>query len=330
MSAWRSLLLKYRDILEENGTAQFLNCQYTPVSFNASTPLEELWRIHDTAITQMKVQNIVPSQSLLDLKIEISRRLFQCCCFCEHHCGVNRQKTSGKCGVQEPRIASEFLHFGEEPLLVPSYTIFFSGCSFQCVFCQNWDISQYQHGEYLSPQRLAEKISQRKQQGAKNVNWVGGDPTPDLLLILQVLKELRVNIPQVWNSNMYCSVETMNLLRGVIDVYLTDLKYGNDSCAQRLSKIERYTSVVQRNHLSAYQDGEVIVRHLVMPNHTSCCSYPVLEWIKQNIPNAMVNVMGQYRPEYHADEYEELDHAISPEEYHQIKEYAGYLGLFLI
>jgi len=182
----------------------------------------------------------------------------------------------------------------------------------------------------MSPRSLAEKISQRSRQGAKNVNWVGGDPTPNLVFILQVLKESRVNIPQVWNSNMYCSEETMKLLRGVIDVYLTDFKYGNDACARRLSTVERYSSVVQRNHLQAYQNGEVIVRHLVMPHHLSCCSYPILEWIKQNIPNVAVNAMGQYRPEYHADEYEELSHAISPEEYHRVKEYAEHLGLSLI
>jgi putative pyruvate formate lyase activating enzyme len=330
MTTGRSTLLKYHDILEENGTAQFLNCQYAPVSFEVSDSIEELWRLHDSAVTHMKVQNTLPSQSLLDLKIEIANRLFHSCCFCEHRCGVNREKTSGRCGVQEPRIASEFLHFGEEPPLVPSYTVFFSGCSFQCVFCQNWDISQYHNGEIMSPRSLTEKISQRSRQGAKNVNWVGGDPTPNLLFILQVLKESRVNIPQVWNSNMYCSEETMKLLRGVIDVYLTDLKYGNDACARRLSAVERYSSVVRRNHLQAYQDGELIVRHLVMPQHRSCCSYPILEWIKQNIPDAAVNVMGQYRPEYHAKEYEELAQVISLEEYHQVKEYAGHLGLFLI
>jgi putative pyruvate formate lyase activating enzyme len=330
MNTWKSCLPKYNAILEENGTSQYLKCHYIPASFDSSTHIPELWRLHDNAFVQMRIQNTPPAQSLLDLKIEIAHRLYQSCCFCEHQCRVNREKTLGKCGVQESRIASEFLHFGEEPPLVPSYTIFFSGCTFQCVFCQNWDISQRKCGISVPPKNIAEKIKQRIRQGARNVNWVGGDPTPNLLFILKVLKELDANIPQVWNSNMYCSEETMKLLHGVIDVYLTDFKYGNDSCAQRLSKVEKYISVVARNHVSAYQNGEVIVRHLVMPNHMLCCSYPVLEWIKQNTPDVLVNIMGQYRPEYRADEYKEIAQAVSREEYQQVKEYAEHLGLFLI
>jgi putative pyruvate formate lyase activating enzyme len=330
MNTWRSLLPKYTTILEGNGISQFLNCRSIPVSFNPSARTTELWRIHENAFLKMKIQDTPPAQSLLDLKIEIAHRLFQSCCFCEQNCRVNREKTKGKCGVQESQVASEFLHFGEEPPLVPSYTIFFSGCTFQCVFCQNWDISQCQCGIHVPPITMAEKITQRQRQGARNVNWVGGDPTPNLPFILEVLKKLDVNIPQVWNSNMYCSKETMTLLQGIIDVYLTDFKYGNDSCAHRLSKVERYLSVVTRNHVDAYRNGEVILRHLVMPNHRLCCSYPILEWTKQNTPDILVNVMGQYRPEYHADEYEEIAHAVSGEEYHLVREYAEHLGLFLI
>jgi putative pyruvate formate lyase activating enzyme len=129
---------------------------------------------------------------------------------------------------------------------------------------------------------------------------------------------------------MFCSEETMKLLRGVIDVYLTDFKYGNDTCARRLSKVNGYTSVVKRNHILAYQHGEVIIRNLVMPNHRVCCSHPILEWIKQNTPDTLINVMGQYRPEYHAEEYEEIAHTASREEFHQIKVYAEHLGLYLI
>jgi putative pyruvate formate lyase activating enzyme len=326
----RALLPKYHDILEEQGTAQYLNCKYIPVSFEQPQSTDELWYIHDDALQLMKVQNTTPKQSLLDLKIELTDRLFQACCFCEHKCRVNREKTAGKCGVQESHIASEFLHYGEETVLVPSYTIFFSGCTFNCVFCQNWDISQNPCGVAIEPKALVTTIKQRKKQGARNVNWVGGDPTSNLLYILKVLKKLDSNIPQVWNSNMYCSEETMKLLHGVMDIYLTDFKYGNDSCAKRLSKVDGYTAVVKRNHMLAYQQGEVIVRHLVLPNHGTCCSRPILEWIQKNTLEVAVNVMGQYRPEYHADEYKEIACPVPREEYLRVKEYAETLGLFLI
>jgi putative pyruvate formate lyase activating enzyme len=330
MMTIRALLPKYHDILEEQGTAQYLDCKYIPVLFKGSQSIDELWGTHDEALQLMKVQSTIPKRSLLDLKIELAERLYQACCFCEHQCGVNRKKTAGKCGVQESRIASEFLHFGEEPMLVPSYTIFFSGCTFHCVFCQNWDISQNPCGVTIEPKALVTTIEQQKKQGARNVNWVGGDPTSNLLYILKVLKELDSNIPQVWNSNMYGSKETMKLLHGVIDIYLTDFKYGNDSCAKRLSKVDGYTAVVERNHMLAYQHGEVIVRHLVLPNHGTCCSQRIMQWIQKNTPEVAVNIMAQYRPKYHADEYEEIACPVSREEYLRVKEYAETLGLFLI
>ena len=129
---------------------------------------------------------------------------------------------------------------------------------------------------------------------------------------------------------MYYSKETMKLLQGVIDLYLTDFKYGNDACAKRLSKVDRYTTVVKRNHLFAYKHSELIIRHLVLPNHGSCCSQRILQWIKENTPQTVVNIMEQYRPEYHADEYKEIASPVSREEYLQVKEYAETLGLFLI
>ena len=330
MNAPRALLPNYFRILEENHEAHYLQCKRIPVEFNASDSIDDLWKKHHGALQQKKMQNTPPKQSLLDLKIELAFRLYQACCFCEHRCGVDRRKQTGVCGVQEARIASEFLHYGEESVLVPSYTIFFSGCTFHCVFCQNWDISQYHCGHVVEPGVLVQAVVQRKQQGARNVNWVGGDPTSNLLYILQVLKELEVNLPQVWNSNMYCSTETMMLLNGVMDVYLTDLKYGNDACALRLSTIQNYTKVVYRNHRIAYRQGDIILRHLVLPYHTKCCSHPLLEWLQQNIPEVAVNIMAQYRPEYHASEYKDINQPLSRGEYEEVVQYAQALSLHLI
>jgi len=323
----RALLPRYHEILEEKGIAQYLCSKHIPVSFETDASIDVLWRTHNEALRTLKVQNTIPSPSLLDLKIELASRLFQTCCFCEHRCRIDRRKTSGICGVQETCIASEFMHFGEETVLVPSHTIFFSGCTFQCVFCQNWDISQCSCGTPIEPDQLVSVIEQRKNQGARNVNWVGGDPTSHLLYILRVLSRLDRNIAQVWNSNMYCSEETMKLLQGVIDIYLTDFKYGNDFCAKRLSKVDRYTAVVQRNHRLAYDQGEVIVRHLVLPNHFECCSKPILTFIAEYLPQACVNIMAQYRPEYKAYEQNDILRPITLEEVFQVKAYADELGI---
>jgi len=330
MSNIQNILSNYFQILDENRTAKYLECKYIAVEFKVKDSLDNLWKIHDVALKNLKIQDIKPDQSLFDLKIEIASRIFRNCCFCERRCGVDRTKKSGNCGVKEPKISSEFLHIGEEKVLVPSYTIFFSGCTFHCVFCQNWDISQVNTGLFIKPEKLVDMINKRKQQGAKNVNWVGGDPTPNLLYILKVLKLCNDNIPQIWNSNMYYSSESKKLLDGVIDLYLTDFKYGNNNCAKRLSKVDNYLEIVKRNHKAAYINGDMIIRHLVMPNHIDCCSKPILKWISENLPNAVLNIMSQYRPEYHAYDYEDISKSLSMVDYIMVKEYADEQGVHQI
>jgi len=322
MNNTRILLSKYFEILEESRTAKFIRSKFTYASFKKSGSTECLWNKHDKTLKNIKLSEETPKQSLLDIKIELANRIFQNCCFCERRCNVDRRKKAGNCGVKQPGVSSEFLHIGEERVLVPSHTIFFSGCTFHCVFCQNWGISQQCSGLYVEPSKLVEVIHNRKTQGSRNVNWVGGDPTPNLSFILKTMKQLNDNISQVWNSNMYCSSETMKLLDGVIDLYLTDFKYGNDECASRLSKVENYWEIVKRNHIKAHDNGEMIIRHLVMPNHIECCSKPIIKWIASNLPNAVVNIMGQYRPEFHAYEYDDISRHVNIDEVINVKDFA--------
>ncbi len=262
--------------------------------------------------------------------IEKAWDLFHECHLCEHKCNVDRSIQKGICGVKQASIASHFMHYGEESFLIPSYTIFFSGCNFKCVYCQNWDISQRQSGLYIEPKKMAEFIENAYERGAKNINWVGGEPTPNIPYILDVLKNSDVNIPQIWNSNMYLSREAMRLLNGFIDLYLTDFKYGNDECAFRLSKVRNYTSIVKRNHKIAYENGMLVIRHLILPNHVECCSKPVMEWIAKNVPDAIVNIMDQYYPAYKAYEYDELRRRITVREYREVLHYAQELGIHVM
>jgi len=262
-------------------------------------------------------------------KIKTAKEILKDCHLCERKCGVNRLGGErGYCGVLESKIASDFIHIGEEPPLIPSYTIFFSGCTFKCVYCQNYNISYYPtRGIYIKPEIMAEKI---ERQIARNVNWVGGDPTPNLPYILEILSHLRRNIPQIWNSNMYLTEESMQLLNGVVDIYLTDFKYGNDKCAERLSNVKNYVDIVKRNHLIANKQCEMIVRHLVLPNHLECCTVPILGWISKNLSNVYVNIMGQYRPEYRASEYLDINRKLHYEEFRYAVEYGRELNLNLI
>ena len=327
MNRKNSLLSDYFDVVEENRLAKYIKSKYVSVSFKKSDSEKVLWEKHDEALKKMKTNEKIPGRSLIDLKIELASRIFEKCHFCERKCNVDRNKKAGNCGVKQPQVSSEFLHMGEESVLVPSYTVFFSGCTFHCVFCQNWDISQRSCGVYVEPSVVASWIDKRKSQGARNVNWVGGDPTPNLTFILEVLKECSVNVPQIWNSNMYCSVETMKLLDGIIDLFLTDFKYGNDECARRLSKVEKYSKIIKRNHVFAYDQGDMIIRHLVMPGHVECCSKPVMDWISSNFPEVMVNIMAQYRPEYHAYDYDEISKRVSMDEVLIVRDYAKKLGI---
>jgi len=300
------------------------------VSYDQSDSLEQLWNIHTTAMQKHEVIKEVPDQSLLDLKIEIASQLFSDCIFCEHRCHVNRMEKSGKCGITHSSIASEFLHHGEESFLIPSHTIFFSGCNFECVFCQNYDISQYQKGLHLDPFQLGKRINTTYEHGSCNVNWVGGDPTPHILFILETINQLDIPLPQIWNSNMYCSEETMRLLDGIIDVYLTDFKFGNDECARQLAHISNYFHVVKRNHLVAQKQTDVLIRHLVLPNHTTCCSKPILSWIATNMPNTLVNIMDQYRPSYKASSIPSLNINCPDSSVEHIKSFARSLDVTLI
>ncbi|MDI6903063.1 MAG: radical SAM protein [Methanocellales archaeon] len=273
---------------------------------------------------------IAKEKSLLDLKIELANNILQSCHFCERRCGVNRlAKEVGYCGVDAiSRYASEFLHYGEESELVPSHTIFFIGCTFTCAYCQNWDIAnRVVTGTPVLPERMAEIIAMRKYQGAKNVNFVGGEPTPHLHSILRIMNACNINTPMIWNSNMYCSSETMDLLSGVIDIYLADFRYGNDECAEKYSNVKDYWSITTRNFLLAYEDAEVILRHLVLPNHLECCTKPIVEWIAEHIPRIRFNLMFQYAPHYKASQHPELNRRLGYEERRRALEIVRDAGL---
>jgi len=302
-----------------------------------SSDLDTLWSEHNNHCSEhhekyreISWNRLVNSDfSYLDLKIEIADRIFECCNLCEKNCLVDRRVETGSCRVSNPCIASEFLHMGEERPLVPSHTIFFSGCNFKCVYCQNFDISQHpNHGMNLEPDKLAKIIDLRRRQGSMNINFVGGEPTPNLPYIIRTMKKTKENIPLVWNSNLYLSEHAMNLLDGFADLYLTDFKYGNNECAEDLSGISNYIEVVRRNHKLAFDAGDMIIRHLVIPNHVECCSKPLIKWISDNLGlEVVLNIMSQYRPVYLASEHQDISILPTPDEIREVKNFAEGLGI---
>ncbi|WP_175059012.1 radical SAM protein [Thermococcus sp. 2319x1] len=328
----KDALPHYFSILSGEEKPNFFYSKQVEVNFGEDEDLESLWKTHEEGMEKLRENDLKenPEKSLLDLKSLIAHRMLESCELCEFKCHANRFEEIGYCRVKESLVASDFLHIGEEPELVPSYTVFFSGCNFRCVFCQNWDISQYRVGLRYSPKEMAVKIAVAYAEGAKNVNFVGGEPTPNLPFILETLKYVKVPIPVVWNSNMYMSEKSMKLLDGVVDVYLGDFKWGNDEDALKYSKAPRYWETVTRNFLLAkkHYRAEFLIRHLVMPGHLECCTRPILEWISENLgKNVRVNVMFQYRPEYRAHEYPGIDRRLTNDEMFKAAELVKEFGL---
>jgi len=299
----------------------YRKAQLTETHADLSASTEKLWQIHDRFAKGDRHSDFVSTSSLLDLKIEIAQRIFRNCHFCERRCLANRAEKPGFCGVTQSKYSSEFLHYGEERELVPSHTIFFTGCTFRCVFCQNWDIARSPNAGAISdPQALARRIYARSIAGSRNVNWVGGDPTPHIGTILETMRALAtlereievdarfVNVPMVFNSNAYYSTEACKLLDGAIDVYLSDFKYGNDACARRYSNVDKYVETVTRNLLAS--KDRLMIRHLVMPGHIQCCTEPIVGWVRENVPDVKFNLMFQYAP-YNVIDYPEINRSVS-------------------
>ncbi len=281
------------------------------------------------------------------LKIE---KLYSPCNLCGQHCSVER--LSGKMGIckAEPnidtvKIASTTKHFGEEPMLVGSSengsgTVFFSSCNMRCVFCQNYQISHEGLGESISIEALADRFIALQNDGAININFVSATH-----VLLQALKALQLAIqkglmlPLVYNTNGYDSIEVIEALSGVVDIYLPDIKYMDEACAKKYSNAKNYFDVAIKNiELMHNQVGSIkldksgnayqglIIRHLVLPNNISSSYDVLIELSERGLHEATLSIMSQYSPKYKAASYDELNTTISESEYNSIVEYASSLG----
>ena len=256
------------------------------------------------------------------------------CNLCPRKCSAERNETEGKgfCGLGTlPRVARVAPHMWEEPCISGekgSGAVFFSGCTLRCVFCQNYAISANNNGRSIKVSELAEEFKKLEAIGVHNINLVS--PTPYIDAIIEALEIYRPKIPIVYNSSGYENVETLSRLEGYVDIYLPDFKYADDELAVGYSKAPNYvetaTNAVKemlRQTGEPVFDGEmmrsgVIVRHLVLPNHTKN-SVRCLEHISENFKGALVSLMGQYTPVYKALENEKLNRKITRREYDKVK-----------
>ncbi|MHA2407906.1 MAG: radical SAM protein [Candidatus Ranarchaeia archaeon] len=338
------VLGRYLRVVKGRYHAKFLIANSFSGKFLRNESFQKLWSIHDDLLEQYvfyeahidskqtKLEKIgKPKRSFLKLKVELARRIVQNCEFCVRNCRVNRLAGKfGWCGIgKDFQVSTIFPHMGEEPELVPSGTIFTVGCNLKCLHCQNWSISQqYEEGEVYTPEMMAKAVERLKIVGCRNLNMVGGDPTPYLHRWLDTLNLVDVNIATVWNSNSYYSEVAAKLLAGLVDVFLLDFKYGNNGCAERLSCAPRYWETCTRNHLYAQKYGELIIRVLILPGHNECCTRPILTWIAENLgTDVRLNLMDQYRPEWKANQIPELRRRLTQNDFVEAKQIAKNVGL---
>lgn len=358
----RKRLSWYRQVMTGDAPAKYLLCRKISTELKPSEASEnELWAEHQKLSGELcdllrsvengfetPVRRRDQSPNFLDLKGELVNRMLKHCNFCEWNCRVNRAEGKiGFCRLDETTsVGSYFHHYGEEAPLIGtsgeggSGTIFFESCNAHCTFCQNWDISQPKTktsiiGEVVTPARLAKIAEDLARDGAANINYVGGEPTIDLHTIVDSLRYMSKSVPLVWNSNMYCTVETMRILADLIDLWLPDFKFWRDECAKRLMWVgakASYPEIVKRNHVLAAEHGSMIIRHLVMPGHVECCTKPILDFISETIGDkVLVNIMGQYYPSNlvtkNPEKYREIARRPTRTEMQDAYDHARMLGL---
>jgi len=269
------------------------------------------------------------------------------CRLCPRRCLVNREVRVGTCGVgKELLIGSWGPHPGEESPLTGwrgSGTIFFAGCNLKCVFCQNYDLSHEVRGKRASSGELIKIMLSLQKNGCHNINLV--TPTHVVPWIAEALIAARENgleVPVVYNSGGYESVEVLRLLEGFIDIYMPDVKYGSDSAGKKYSGVPDYWQVAQKSLKEMHRqvgDLEIddqglakkglLIRHLVLPQQYEGAR-TIMDFLHQEIsPHTYLNLMAQYYPAYRSGEYPELSSRISPLEYRALLQEAREKGFRL-
>lgn len=279
-------------------------------------------------------------------RIDLAFDLLEECRVCPRCCGIDRtSKERGECRAgAEPYISSFNGHFGEEPPITGhsgSGTVFFTYCNLHCTLCQNYDISQLGAGEEITCKALARIMMRLKAMGCHNINLVSpSHQVPQIMKALYLASESGLDLPIVYNTNAYDSVEVLKLLDGIVDVYMPDMKYSKNENGMKYSTIPDYWDVSKMAIKEMHrQVGDLImdhqgvairgllVRHLVLPNDIAG-TQEVMRFLAAEISkNTYVNLMSQYRPCFKAGQYRELNRRVTMNEYNNAADLKKRYGL---
>jgi putative pyruvate formate lyase activating enzyme len=284
----------------------------------------------------------------LALRVSNAWRHLEDCDLCARYCRINRRETikGAVCRTGDRAVVhGHGPHHGEENPLRGrngSGTIFFSWCNLRCVYCQNWDISQKGQGREVEPEELADIMLGLQAQGCHNVNFVSpSHVVAQIIAAVEIAASKGFGLPLVYNTGGYDSLEALQLLDGIVDIYMPDMKYGNSRKAHQLSHVRNYVednrAAVKEMHrqvgdLTMDENGialrGLLVRHLVLPENMSGTDR-VLEFLAEKISSdTYVNLMDQYRPCYRADDNPPLDRPIMSREFSRAVAWAENLGLY--
>ena len=268
------------------------------------------------------------------------------CTICPHKCKINRNKNQvGRCKAKDTvKIALYSTHNFEEPCISGekgSGTVFFSNCNLNCIYCQNYEISQLGKGKEITIEELADIFLKQQEKDVENINLV--TPTsyvPQIIEAIKIAREKGLKLPIVYNTNSYENIDTLKMLEGYVDIYLPDLKYADDKLAKKYSNIENYfeTSTLaikemirqvgktEINENGIMKKG-VLIRHLVLPNNVEN-SKNVLKWIRENLSKSTyISIMAQYFPTYKAKEMTDLNRKLTKKEWSEIEDYIDELEI---
>ncbi len=250
-------------------------------------------------------------------RAKLARSLLAECRFCAHDCGINRLVgETGPCHAgPSARFFSAQTEVSDELELIPTFAIALSGCDLRCDFCitgaSSWNPRA---GQEFEAKSMAMRAKNALREGANSIMILGGEPTIHLPDVLELVSHLPDTAKLIYKTNAHGSAQARELIAGLFDVYLADFKFGNDDCAQRLAKIPNYTHVVRENLLWAARDGELIVRHLLMPGHLECCWRPVAEWLAAELPGTKINLRTGFWPAWKTARHADLMAGISTRE----------------
>lgn len=306
--------------------------------------LAELWDYHQKGLAHLRQAksiskglsevSTVQVVNLLQIKQALAERHVSHCDFCVHHCRVDRH--DGEMGYCQLSAVSPYsgayIHWGEEAPIRPTWAVFLGGCTMHCTYCHNWrDTFDTRQQALFTPTVMLQAL--RAHAGEyRTLSFIGGTPEPHLHTLIDCAVALNaapeLAAPLVFNSNATLSAVGLDLMEGVVDVYLPDYKHGNDRCAWNLTKISHYQETLQTN-LRRYrsQQAGMLVRHLVLPEHLDCCTRPVLETLARDYPDVVVNVMLTYQPMYKAESMSQIDRTLRPSEKEKVRSWIEELQL---